>query len=151
MLTINNTFSRRKRYRIYLRLLRYSFTSCVPCVPVFDVPASPHPRVPYLMSPSPKSPHMRPHVPVPLSPSHFYTQPVNILIIRPPTFGRYFTDTWLTLLDFRIYLCIMHTFFHQKLVSKFKGVHYTENPLFHEQVLKKLSNAILNKTFRCNQ
>ena len=38
------------------------------------------PRVPYLMSSSPssrvpKSPHTRPDVPVPLSPSHFYTQP----------------------------------------------------------------------------
>ena len=43
---------------------------------------SPRPHVPYLMSqvprlasPSPKSPHTRPDVPVPLSPSHFYTQP----------------------------------------------------------------------------
>ena len=38
------------------------------------------PHVPYLMSSSPssrvpKSPHTRPDVPVPLSPSHFYTQP----------------------------------------------------------------------------
>ena len=38
------------------------------------------PHVPYLMSASPssrvpKSPHTRPDVPVPLSPSHFYTQP----------------------------------------------------------------------------
>ena len=48
---------------------------------------SPRPRpirshVPYLMSSSPssrvqKSPHTRPDVPVPLSPSHFYTQPLT--------------------------------------------------------------------------
>ena len=43
------------------------------------------PSVRYLMSPSPsyrlpKSPHKRPNVPVPLSPSQFYTQPL----------GRYF-------------------------------------------------------------
>ena len=35
------------------------------------------PRDPRLASPSPKSPHTRPDVPVPLSPSHFYTQPYN--------------------------------------------------------------------------
>ena len=83
MLTINNTFSRRKRYCIYLRLLRYSFTSRVPCVPVFDIPAS-HtwcPKVPSLASPSPESPHTRPHVPVPLSPSHFYTQPNQVELL----------------------------------------------------------------------
>ena len=48
-----------------------------PRVPVPNVPAS-HtwcPQVPRLASPSPKSPHTRPDVPVPLSPSHFYTQP----------------------------------------------------------------------------
>ena len=40
-------------------------------------------RIPYLMSqdpslasPSPESPHTCPHIPVPLSPSHFYTQPI---------------------------------------------------------------------------
>ena len=43
-------------------------------------PRPTRPRVPYLMSSSPssrvpKSPHTRPDVPVPLSPSHFYTQP----------------------------------------------------------------------------
>ena len=50
-----------------------------PRVPVPHVPAS-HtwcPQVPRLASPSPKSPHTRPDVPVPLSPSHFYTQPSN--------------------------------------------------------------------------
>ena len=56
----------------------------VPCVLVFEVPRPrpTRPRVPYLTSQvpslaslSPKSPHTRPHVPVPLSPSHFYTQP----------------------------------------------------------------------------
>ena len=49
----------------------------LPRVPVPHVPAS-HtwcPQVPRLASPSPKSPHTRPDVPVPLSPSHFYTQP----------------------------------------------------------------------------
>ena len=45
MLTINNTFSRRKRYRIYLRLLQYSLTS--------PRPRPTRPSVPYLMSPSP--------------------------------------------------------------------------------------------------
>ena len=60
------------------------FTSRVPCpciwrplIPVPHIPAS-HawcPQVPRLTSPSPKSPHTRPDVPVPLSPSHFYTQP----------------------------------------------------------------------------
>ena len=49
----------------------------IPRVPVPHVPAS-HtwcPQVLRLASPSPKSPHTRPDVPVPLSPSHFYTQP----------------------------------------------------------------------------
>ena len=48
-----------------------------PRVPVPHVPAS-HtwcPQVPRLASLSPKSPHPRPYVPVPLSPFHFYTQP----------------------------------------------------------------------------
>ena len=48
-----------------------------PRVLVPHVPAS-HtwcPQVPRLVSPSPKSPHTRPDVPVPLSLSHFYTQP----------------------------------------------------------------------------
>ena len=48
-----------------------------PRVPVRHVPTS-HtwcPQVSRLASPSPKSPHTRPDVPVPLSPSHFYTQP----------------------------------------------------------------------------
>ena len=49
-----------------------------PCVPI---PTSPRPilswcpQVSRLTSPSPKSPHMHPDVPIPLSPSHFYTQP----------------------------------------------------------------------------
>ena len=59
-----------------------SWSSCwwkthVPCIPVFDIPAF-HtwcPQVPRLASPSLQSPHTCPHVPVPLSPSHFYTQP----------------------------------------------------------------------------
>ena len=43
-------------------------------------PRPTRPRVLYLMSPSPssrvpESPHTRPDVPVPLSPSHYYTQP----------------------------------------------------------------------------
>ena len=43
-------------------------------------PRPTRPRVPYLMCSSPSSrvrnsPHTRPDVPVPLSPSHFYTQP----------------------------------------------------------------------------
>ena len=57
------------------RTLRLCFWR--PRVPVPHVPAS-HtwcPQVPRLASPSPKSPHTRPDVPVPLSPSHFYTQP----------------------------------------------------------------------------
>ena len=48
-----------------------------PRVPVAYVPAS-HAwcsQVPRFASPSPKSPNMRPDVPVPLSPSHFYTKP----------------------------------------------------------------------------
>ena len=48
-----------------------------PCIWRPRVPAS-HtwcPQVPRLASPSPKSPHTRPDVPVPLSLSHFYTQP----------------------------------------------------------------------------
>ena len=50
-----------------------------PHVPVPHVPAS-HtwcPQVPRLAFPSPKSPHTSPDVPVPLSASHFYTQPVS--------------------------------------------------------------------------
>ena len=64
-----------------------------PCVPVPHVPAS-HtwcPQVPRLASPSPKSPHTRPDVPVPLSPSHFFTQPfflplewTLLCLCRPP-------------------------------------------------------------------
>ena len=48
-----------------------------PLVPVPHVPASQswRPQVPRLASPNSKSPHTRPDVPVPLSPSHFYTQP----------------------------------------------------------------------------
>ena len=53
---------------------------------------SPRPHVPYLMSqvprltsPSPKSPHTRPDVPVPLSPSHFYTQPLVPVTTVAPT------------------------------------------------------------------
>ena len=48
-----------------------------PRVPVPHVPASHSwcPQVPRLASPRPKSPHTRPNVPVPFSPSHFYTQP----------------------------------------------------------------------------
>ena len=67
-----------------------------PRVPVPRVPTS-HtwcPQVPRLASPSPKSqvpspksPHTRPGVPVPLSPSHFYTQ--------PPTCKLNFRHTWL--------------------------------------------------------
>ena len=89
MLTINSTFSRRKRYRIYLRVLRWSFTFRVPCIPVFHVPGPrpARPRVPYLMSSSPSSRVPKSQVPthasrwpVPLSPSHFYTQPqISIL------------------------------------------------------------------------
>ena len=50
-----------------------------PRVPVPHVPAS-HtwcPQVPRLASLSPKSPHTRLDVPVPMSSSHFYTQPSN--------------------------------------------------------------------------
>ena len=57
-----------------------------PTSPVSQFLTSPRPhptrpRVPYLISsslasPSPKSPHTRPDVPVPLSHSHFYTQPL---------------------------------------------------------------------------
>ena len=53
----------------------------LPRVPVPHVPAS-HtwcPQVPRLASPSPKSPHTRPDVPIPLSPSHFYTQPKHLV------------------------------------------------------------------------
>ena len=55
-----------------------------PCIrrPRFPVPhvPAPHtrcPQVPRLTSPSPKSPHTRLDVPVPLSQSHFFTQPNN--------------------------------------------------------------------------
>ena len=53
MLTLNNTFLRRKRYRIYLRLLQSSFTSLRPRPTRPRIPhvPSPHTRVP--MSPSP--------------------------------------------------------------------------------------------------
>ena len=70
----------------------FAITIHIPQVPVFDFHASlyltssvpiPHvpashtwcPQVLRLASPSPKSPHTRPNVPVPLSLSHFYTQP----------------------------------------------------------------------------
>ena len=51
-------------------------------VPVPHVPRSHSwcPQVPRLASPSPKSPHTRPDVPVPLSPSHFYTQPSKSIL-----------------------------------------------------------------------
>ena len=74
-------------YRIYLRLLQQLFTSRVPCVPVFDVPASPSHTSPRpildvlksLVSISrPQVPS--PHTPVSLSPSHFYTHPVNYIV-----------------------------------------------------------------------
>ena len=59
--------------------IRRPLRPCIwrPRVPVPHVPAS-HtwcPQVPRLASPSPRSPHTRPDVPVPWSPSHFYTQP----------------------------------------------------------------------------
>ena len=72
MLTINNTFSRRKRYRIYLR----------PLAIIINVPASPaslyltsRVKVPHFPAshfwcPQVPSPHTR----VPVSPSRFYTQ-----------------------------------------------------------------------------
>ena len=49
----------------------FLFTSRVPCVPVFDVPASPRPILDVLKSlvsrpQVPESPHTRPDVPVPL-------------------------------------------------------------------------------------
>ena len=46
------------------------------CIPVFDFlcPCPTRLWVPYLMSPSPKSPHTHPNVPVPLSLSQFYTK-----------------------------------------------------------------------------
>ena len=62
MLTINNTFSRRKRFTS-------DFTSCVP---IFDVPASPSHTSPrpildvLKFLPNRKSPHTRPNVPVPV-------------------------------------------------------------------------------------
>ena len=65
MLTINNTFSRRKRYRIYLRLLQWSLTS-----PTFPSHTSPRP---ILDVPKSQIKHARPSVPVP---SQFYTQPL---------------------------------------------------------------------------
>ena len=71
-----------------------------PRVPVPHVPAS-HtwcPQVPRLASPSPKSPHTRPDVPVPLSPSHFYTQPNSPKIISILIFIN-FVDTHLLLCD----------------------------------------------------
>ena len=55
-----------------------------PCIPVPLVPAS-HtwcPRIPRLASPSPKSPNTRPDVPVPLFPSHFYTQPTRFYFLQ---------------------------------------------------------------------
>ena len=53
-----------------------------PRVSVPHIPAS-HtwcPQVLRLASPSPKSPHRSPDVPVPLFPSHFYTQPARYLL-----------------------------------------------------------------------
>ena len=61
-----------------------------PRVPVPHVPPS-HtwcPQVPRLASLSPKSPHTRPDVPVPLSPStpsHFYTRPLNYIVVSAYT------------------------------------------------------------------
>ena len=92
MLTINNTFSRRKRSRIYLRPGASDFCDnhSPPASPASLFLTSPRPRptrprVPYLMSSSPSSrvptsqvPTHASHVPVPLSPSHFYTQPFGV-------------------------------------------------------------------------
>ena len=76
-----------------------------PRVPVRHVPTS-HtwcPQVSRLASPSPKSPHTRPDVPVPLSPSHFYTQPPDVPVplspshfyTQPPTCKLNLRHTWL--------------------------------------------------------
>ena len=62
--------------------LTFAIIIRIPRVPVFDVPV-PHappshtwcPQVPCFASPSPKSPHTCPDVPIPLSRSHFYIQP----------------------------------------------------------------------------
>ena len=73
MLTINNTFSRRKRYRIYLRLYLprpLYLTSPRAMSPHVLTSPRPSPRVP-------KSP--RPHTRVPRSPSQFYTQPKQLV------------------------------------------------------------------------
>ena len=58
------TYSRGK-WRIYLRLLQESFTSCVPCVPVFDAPASPSHTSPRPILDVLKSLVSRPQVPSP--------------------------------------------------------------------------------------
>ena len=76
-------------YGIYLptfAIIPCPLRPCIwrPHVPVPHVLAS-HtwcPQVPRLAFPSPKSPHTRPDVPVPLSPSHFYTQPSVTLVHR---------------------------------------------------------------------
>ena len=80
MLTINNTEISHlpPTFAIIIHIPR-PLRPCIwrPRVPVPHVPAS-HtwcPQVPRLASLSPKSPHTRPDVPVPLSPSQFYTQP----------------------------------------------------------------------------
>ena len=80
MLTINNTFSRR-RDNVFITLT-FEIIINVPRLPIFDVPTSlyvfkvprpcpTHPRVPYLMFPSPSSriPNISPHTRVPMSPS----------------------------------------------------------------------------------
>ena len=74
---LNNTVSRRKRYRVYLRLYLPR-----PLHLTSPRPRLTRPRVPYVPRPIPDVPTSlpsRPQVPsphtrVPMSPSHFYTQ-----------------------------------------------------------------------------
>ena len=61
-----------------------TFRVPVPHAPAFHTKCL---QVPRLASLSPKSPHTRPNVPVPLSPSHFYTQPA-ISVLKTLTGSR---------------------------------------------------------------
>ena len=112
------------RYRIYFRLLQQLFTPRVFRFPVPHVPASPSHTslcpildvLKYLVSrPQVPSPHTR----VPMSPSHFYTQPHLLYLV---------SVVCAFLVIFFSFSQILHKFFLRGISSQFKS---TKLPSFH--------------------
>ena len=111
-------------YCIYLRLLWQSFTSRVPCIPVFDIPASPshtspRPIVDVLKSlvsrPQVASPHTR--VPMSLSPCPRPT------FIHSPTAQKLFQSLYLSTL-------LIHTYYFVTSFLMRKNCHDKWNVYF---------------------